>query len=302
MLSEIKITGIEEQIKWYSVFGGMPKYYVISQEQGLCGKEIFSALKILLLRDFAPLREEAKSILSEEFGSEHQSYFSILEAVALGNSEMTTIANKSGINIKSISKYLGLLVKDFGYLDYEVPVTEDKPWKSKRGRYFLGDNFFRFWFRFIYRNRSDYEIGNYESILNKIKQDFSSITGREFEKISMEFLSEINRIDKLPFHFSKIGRWWQRDQEIDIIAMNEDSGEILFCECKWQNMKRKAAEDILDDLKLKSIDVGWNTKKRKEYFSLIAKEIENKDGLREKGYLAFDLRDFKSVIGGHKKT
>ncbi len=221
MLSEIKITDIEEHIRWYTVFGGIPKYYVMAEEQGLDGKDIFSALKVLLLRDFAPLREEARSILVEEFGSEHPSYFSILEAAALGNSEMTTIANKSGMNIKSISKYLGLLVRDFGYLDYEVPITEKKPWKSKRGRYFLSDNFFKFWFRFVYKNRSEYEIGNYDEIMDKIKQDFSSLVGQSFEKISKEFLIEMNKQNKLPFSFSKVGRWWHKDREIDIAALNE---------------------------------------------------------------------------------
>lgn len=57
-------------------------------------KMLFSALRIFLFRDFAPLKEEARSTLTEEFGREHPSYFSILEAVALGNSEMTMIAEK----------------------------------------------------------------------------------------------------------------------------------------------------------------------------------------------------------------
>ena len=103
MLEDMGVKEIEDRIKWYSVFGGVPKYYVIAEEQGV-GDDIFQALKVLLFNDFAPLRDEAKSVIVEEFGSEHPSYFSILEAVALGNSEMTTIANKAGVNIKSISK------------------------------------------------------------------------------------------------------------------------------------------------------------------------------------------------------
>jgi hypothetical protein len=78
MLVEIGITSIEDQVRWYAVFGGIPKYYVAAQEQGLYGSEIFSALKLLLFREFAPLKEEAKSILIEDFGHEHPSYFSIL--------------------------------------------------------------------------------------------------------------------------------------------------------------------------------------------------------------------------------
>ena len=293
MLSEIKITDIEEQVKWHTVFGGIPKYYIIAEEQGMEGKDIFSTLKTLLFRNFAPLKEEAKSILVEEFGSEHSSYFSILEAVALGNSEMTTIANKSGINIKSISKYLGLLVKDFGYLDYEIPVTEEKPWKSKKGRYFLSDNFFRFWFRYVYRNRSDYEIGNYDTIIGKIKQDFDALAGRGFEKISKEFLIELTKQNKTQFNFSKIGKWWHKDKEIDLVALNDDTNDILFFECKWKKLKEAAARKILEDLKIKSKSVDWRKDDRREYFGLIARHIENKEKLKENGYFVYDLADFK---------
>lgn len=294
MLSEINVIDIEERIKWYTVFGGIPKYYVIAQEQGLEGKDIFSALKILLFRDFAPLKEEAKSVLSEEFGSEHPSYFSILEAVALGNSEMTTIANKSGISIKSISKYLGLLVKDFGYLDYEIPVTEDKPWKSKKGRYFLSDNFFRFWFRYVYRNRSDYEIGNYDILLSKVKHDFDSLAGREFEKISKEFLIELSKQNKLRLNFSKIGKWWHKDEEIDLIALDDTTNDVFFFECKWKELKETTARKILENLKMKSKLVNWRQDSRRDYFGLIARQIENKYKLKADGYLVFDLNDFKT--------
>lgn len=292
MLSEIKINAIEEQVRWYAVFGGMPKYYVIAEEQGLKGKDIFSALETLLLRDFAPLKEEALSVLSEEFGSERPSYFSILEAVALGSSEMTTIANKSAIEIKSISKYLGVLVKDFRYLDYEVPVTEERPWKSKKGRYFLNDNFFRFWFKYIYRNRSDYEIGNYNPIMEKIRNDFNALAGREFEKICMEFLNEINLRGDAPFKFSKIGRWWQRDKEIDLMALNSETKEILFCECKWHD--KTDAKKILAELKEKAKYVDWNNNKRKEHYAIFAKSFKEK--IKEQNLLLFDLKDLEKQI------
>jgi len=297
MLFEIGISDIKNQIQWYSVFGGIPKYYVMAEEQGLAGMDIFSALRILLFRDFAPLKEEARSILAEEFGREHPSYFSILEAVALGNSEMTMIANRSGIKVKSIAKYLGQLVRDFRYLDYEVPVTEARPWKSKKGRYFLNDNFFKFWFRYIYRNRSNYEIGNYDILIDKIHQDFESVVGREFEKISMQFLRELNTQNKLPFPFSKIGRWWRKGSEIDIVAINEDSNNILFVECKWQN--RKTGIDVLVVLLDKSGSVDWNINDRTDHFTVISKSGFTKKAEEFAGqnnFTLYTLQDLKIIF------
>ncbi len=285
MLSELSIKDYKQRLEWYSVFGGIPKFYVTAEEQGLNGKDILSALNVLLLRDFAPLKDEARAVLIEEFGSENSMYFSILEAVALGNSEMSTIANKTGINIKSISKYLSLLVKDFNYLHYEVPVTEDKPWKSKKGRYFMNDNFFRFWFKYIYRNRSEYEIGNYNLINYKIKQDFNSFVGCGFEQIVKEALITMNNKKKLPFELLKVGRWWARDQEIDIIGLNGNTNEILFVECKWQHDVN--AREILTELKEKAQVVDWSKNKRTEYYAIFAKGFKEK--VSEKNVLLFDI-------------
>ena len=41
----------------------------------------------------------------------------------------------------------------------------------------------------------------------------------------------------------------------------------------------------------KSTAVKWHKHERSEYFGLIAKKIENKADLWERGYIAFDLRD-----------
>ncbi|MEK6921824.1 MAG: ATP-binding protein [Nanoarchaeota archaeon] len=287
ILSELSIKKLKERVEWYCVFGGIPKYYVNAEEQGLKGKDILSALNVLLLRDFAPLKDEARNVLIEEFGSENSMYFSILEAVALGNSEMSTIANKTGINIKSISKYLGLLVKDFNYLHYEVPVTEDKPWKSKKGRYFINDNFFRFWFKYVYRNRSEYEIGNYDMISNKILLDFNSFVGNGFEQIAKEALIAMNNKKKLPFELIKVGRWWARDKEIDLLGLNSSTKEALFVECKWQ--EDVDAQQVLEELKEKAQFVEWNKNKRTEYYAIFAKGFKKK--ISEKNVLLFDFHN-----------
>ncbi len=290
MLSELSIKSFEEKVAWFSIFGGIPKFYVTAEEQGLKGKDIFSVLKLLFFKDFAPLKEEAKNILIEEFGGENTAYFSILEAVALGNSEMSTIANKTGINIKSISKYLGILVKDLNYLHYEVPVTEDKPWKSKKGRYFLKDNFFRFWFKYVYRNRSEYELGSYDVVLEKINESFNSFLGNGFEQIIKEALLKMNIKKKIPFNLLKIGKWWSRDKEIDLVGLNDKSKEILFVECKLQ--KNVDTHKILSELKEKTKFVEWNKNSRKEYYAIFAKSFKEK--IKEENVALFDLNDLEN--------
>jgi len=111
-----------------------------------------------------------------------------------------------------------------------------------------------------------------------------------FEKICKQFLL-LNR-DTLPFTFTKIGRWWHKDKEIDVVALNEESKEIGFFECEYTTLKFKDALDIIAELKKKSRYVDWNTSKRKEHFGVIAKKIADKYRLRKEGYIVFDFDDF----------
>ena len=69
-----------------------------------------------------------------------------------------------------------------GYLDrleneYSI-IKKIKPMFAKEGsrsvKYEIIDNFFNFWFRFIYKNKSAIEIENYEYVKEIIKRDFST--------------------------------------------------------------------------------------------------------------------------------
>jgi len=46
---------------------------------------------------------------------------------------------------------------------------------------------------------------------------------------------EFNRGGLLPFRFDTIGSWWDKGEQIDLVAYQKESSFILFCECKWQD-------------------------------------------------------------------
>jgi hypothetical protein len=170
--------------------------------------------------------------------------------------------------------------------------------KSKKGRYFLSDNFFKFWFRYVYRNMSDYEIGNYDILMKKITQDLDSLVGREFEKVAMQFFIEMNKQDVIGLCFSKIGKWWRKDIEIDLVALNENTKEILFCECKWQN--KKTGIDVLEKLMQKSRSVDWNNGVRNEYFAVITRSGFSKKAeefAEHNDFLLYTLDDIERCLG-----
>ena len=95
----------------------------------------------------------------------------------------------------------------------------------------------------------------------------------------------------------KIGRWWghyreevtkkRKEIEIDIVALNDETSEILFGECKWKD--NVDGEKLLEDLSKKAYHVLWpdNKKDRKEYFVLFARSFKKKPN--KKNVYCFDL-------------
>lgn len=54
----------------------------------------------------------------------------------------------------------------------ETPVTEKNPEKSRKGLYFISDNFVRFWFRYVYPYKGELELDNTQIVLDEIRKDF----------------------------------------------------------------------------------------------------------------------------------
>ena len=91
--------------------------------------------------------------------------------------------------------------------------------------------------------------------------------------------------------FSKIGRWWHKDAEIDIVGLNEGTGKIHFVDCKWKDMSEMDALKLLNKLQVKSDLVQWNNDSGKEYFVLVAKKVGGKESLRKEEGVVFDMDD-----------
>ncbi|MCX9074300.1 MAG: DUF234 domain-containing protein, partial [Candidatus Methanoperedens sp.] len=149
------------------------------------------------------------------------------------------------------------------------------------------------WFRFIYRNSRLLEI-NPEKAFEMIVKDINSYFGKAFEKLAAEFFIEMNRKGLLDFEFMDIGRWWYRNEEIDLIALNGEKKEIFFFECKWSSLNAYEVEILLAELKRKATLVKWHNARRKERYGVFAKDIDEKEMLKGRGYLVFDLRDFRN--------
>jgi len=129
--------------------------------------------------------------------------------------------------------------------------------------------FVRFWFHFIFPNREYVEERRKEYVLSKIQGGLSAIEAYAFERVAPEiYQTAVNRNKGLPV-FLRYGRWWDKNDEIDMIGINPEDNAILFTEVKWS--KNPVGIDILKELQRKSSNVNWGKTGRKEYFCLMSR-------------------------------
>lgn len=275
----------EEFVYIFSILGGMPAYLLQFKES----LDLWSNIKEKILSPGAYLFNEPEFILREEL-REPRNYFSILKAISMGKTRISEIINETGFEKNVVAKYLSVLT-DLKIVKRDVPVTEELFEKSKKGIYLIDDNFFRFWFKFVFPNRSFIEEGEYDYVVEKkIKPSLESFVSYTFEEICKSFVKK-GGIKELKF--TKVGKWWLKDRaEIDIVAINEEENSILFGEAKWST--NKIGPEVLIDLKNKTKLVDWKRERRKEFYAIFSRSgfTEELKRIAEKeNILLFEIND-----------
>lgn len=253
----------KELIEMYAVTGGVPKYIELFSQSN----DIYSAIETCVLNRSGYLYDEPHFLLQQEV-SEVGSYFSIIKAIAAGNTKLSAIAGVLEVKSTSLTKYLKTLI-DLDILEREVPVTEDSPEKSKKGLYKIKDNYLRFWFAFVYPNMSFIESGHGRIVMDKIRKSLvRNHIAFVYEDVCRERMWEINAEGVWPFYFSKLGRYWDSKEEIDIAAIDPDGKNLILGECKyWQE---PVGVSVLRELEAKAKTVAWEKEKRKTWFVLFS--------------------------------
>jgi hypothetical protein len=246
----------------YALVGGIPAY--------LSQLNVYLSLKQNLEKFFLSqgsfLAVEPELLLAEEF-EEPRTYLSILKAIGLGQTKYGEIINLTGLDKNQLPFYLKNLI-DLRLIKKEIPVNEKIPEKSKKGAYSISDFFLRFYFSYIYPNQSAIESRPAKEVIVKNEAILQKLIAKAYEDTTQEFIQKAIQKKVLP-DFYQFGRWWNKNTEIDLIGLNEDTNSILFVETKWSN--QKTDKRILKKLQAKAGLVKWGDKNRKEYFALLSK-------------------------------
>ena len=266
---------LKEALQLYLIIGGVPEYLLKASE--------YRSIDAFLEREFfnknGYFYREPYFIISQEF-KELKTYFSILNALAYGYTKPAEIANFTGMETRGIYPYLENLLR-LGFIEREVSIFGS----PKKGIYLIRDSIFDFWFNFVFKHREEIERGTFK--LNE--EEKNAYLGKKFERFARD---EILRF-LLPSGFERIGRWWHKGEEIDIVAVNDKKKLIAFFEVKWGKLSYREAERLLNTLRDKAKRVGWHVKgeekERREYYGIIAESIEGKEELSNQGFMVYDL-------------
>jgi hypothetical protein len=214
----------DDLLSLYILSGGVAKYVELFMDAQAFTRE--QQLGLIFSEDSLFL-DEGKNLLIEEFGKEYTTYFSILSLIA---SSKTSRSEIESILERNIGGYLDRLENEYSMIRKIKPIFAKEG--SRTLKYEISDNFFNFWFRFIYKYRSAIEIDNYQYVHQIVERDYSTYSGKYLEKYFIETF-------KLEQKYSEIGTYWERnnDNEIDIVAVNEMEKKIDFIECKLNSKK-----------------------------------------------------------------
>jgi len=244
----------------YSITDGMPSYLLQFDADKTIKENIEK--KIFAPTEF--LHNEVEFMLKEEL-REPKNYLAILKSISWGKRKFGEIVNDTGLQKNIITKYLNTLER-LHLIEKEVPVTEEKPEKSRKGLYKISDNFFRFWFQYVFPFKSDLEIGRYVHVFDQLDRSFGALESLVYESVCQELIFDFER--RL-FAIERVGRWWAPNKEIDIVGISEREQKIVFGECKWSS--KAVGTNIFFDLQAKAKNVQWRKDKRKEFFILFSK-------------------------------
>lgn len=190
-----------------------------------------------MLKPFSPFLAEGKSQLVEEFGRDYGTYFSILELIATGKTSRSEIESILEIHTGA---YLARLENEYALICRHLPITA-KP-GGRLLKYFIRDNVLDFWFRFIHRNHSAVETGNFGYLREVIDRDYATWSGRLLERFFRDLFAATGR-------YNHIGNYWERGNrnEIDLVAVNDLNKQLLIAE-----IKRNKSRINLTELELKA--------------------------------------------------
>ena len=219
----------DDLLALWTFTGGVAKYVSL-----LMDRKAFTRKKMIaaIIDEDSYFLTEGWAVLVDEFGKDYGSYFSVLSSIAKGRTSRAEIMNEIG---GPVGGYLTRLEDQYGLIAKNQPLFEVT--SNKSCRYRIDDNFFRFWFRFVFRNQYLIQVRLFDDFRALVERDYEAFSGRALETYFKAKFIEEGR-------YSRMGGWWDRkgENEIDLVCENEFKGVLDFYEVKRDSRRYRQGD------------------------------------------------------------
>lgn len=239
----------EDRIRLYSVFGGIPYYNGLIEEDRSVRENLIS----LIAGDGAYLLDEVPYYLSAQL-SKMENANEVFLSLAEGKSKYGDILSSSGVSSSpTLSDVLAKLI-GMGLVERLSPINDEK--NKKKASYRISDPLSSFYYRYDYRYFSQLKTMEPKAFFGRyIEKDFEEqYVPKAFERVCREYLLRKNREGKIVPPLEKIGKYWydlpkeRKNGEFDIVSLDELG--YVFYEAKFSKnpLSRLAVEKELEQV------------------------------------------------------
>lgn len=239
---------LEDRLRGYGVFGGVP-YYL-----NMCNPNETLEVNVreLVLQMGAPLGDEPNNVLQAELRDVIR-YATILRAVADGCTTSGDIIARVR-EIRDASALAPYVRKLEELRLIRIVRSLDASDRERDRRYYLGDAFLAFWYRFCLPNASALAAGHADQVWeHAIEPRFDEYMGQLFEWVCRDYVRLFGQ-EVLPTAASEVGQIWGRDFDLDVAGRLLD-GTSLSGECKW--WRGSVGLNVLERLRGATAQTGY---------------------------------------------
>jgi len=288
-----------ERVAAYAILGGIPAYLNwLDTDLDLIGN-----IRQVILNSGSMFLAEPAFLLYDEV-REPNSYLAILKAIGSGAHTLTEISDRAFIPSTSVNFYLNTL-QELRLVERRLPVTQpkEKRTRSHSGRYHLSDPYFRFYFQFLEPFLSSSPFDS-DQVIEAVRRNLRAFVGvTAFEYLARQWVWMQGKAGQLSFVPDSIGSHWSSKVQVDVVAVNWKTHNILLGECKWgmDRVDRQVVRELIEDktpLVLKDLPgggAGWKVHYalfgRKGFTPAAKAEME-----KQAGFLV-DLEALDNLLG-----
>ncbi len=232
---------IYELVSLYNITGGYPLYwdYFISANSLV---EQFNLIVELMTDPKGFFYDLPLSLLQRSVW-DTPNYATILYYLAHEINTFQELLKRTKLKKNQLLKYLNNL-EILGYVGKEKPLLKRRN-SYKKYHYYISNPLFKFWFRFVYPNRS---LLNKNELVSLIINEYADYIEKTFSNISNEiFVASIGQ-NLLGMSPTKYGTFWNNNIEIPLVAIDDKNKKIFFADKKF-SLKDYGLENFIDFVK-----------------------------------------------------